>query len=232
MPSARISERLLALFTTRERAAAIVGDLLELHLRPAAFWSAVLRTAWALSWRVGFGLLLAAVAEFYVFGQVANWAARPPHGVDQLASLSGFCCALFTAGALFSLVRFGPSAAIARLSAALALLTGLHLFFWWMPFVRPACAAMAALVVLLACLTRQGRLASLRLLGAMVAASAPVIAASYVVGRVVQERCQHGCNLDLQNTPILIVVPLAFLLSSAIVAGVLGRNKPARPQLA
>jgi hypothetical protein len=113
MLKACISERLLALFTTRQRAAAIVGDFLQLDSGPhrgdlalklaGGFWLAVMRTAWALSWRFGVGFLLAASAEFFCLCFVVNWAATPPHGVHRVAIFSGSCNALLTASASFSL---------------------------------------------------------------------------------------------------------------------------------
>ena len=231
MLRAHISERLLALFTPRERAAVIVGDLLELHGKRSAFWLAVAQTTWALSWRTGLGFLLAACAEFYALFVVCNWAAHPPHGVDSAAVFSGWCFALFTTGAVFSSVRFGVFDATSRLPIALALLAGLDLAFWWMPGVRLTSNAMTVLVVLISCLTRQRRLALRRLLGAMFAAAAPLLGMMYLVQRATAERCRQGCNLDFQNAPVLVFVPIAFLLSSGIVAGVLGRHKEGRAQL-
>jgi hypothetical protein len=221
-----ISERLLAFFTTRERAAAIVGDLLELHSGPLGFWFAVMRTTWALSWRFGLGFLLAAPAEYFCL-----FYPKPTHGVDRIAVLSGWCFALFAASALFSLVRFAASDAITRLSAALALLAGLDLFFWWVPFMRPTIAAMVVIVALVSCLRRRGRAALRRLLCATVAAAAPLIGMMYVLTRALGERCKQGCNLDLYSAPVLVLFPIAFLLSSGIVAVVLGRNQEGRSQL-
>lgn len=231
MLRAKISERLLALFTTRERATTVVGDLLELHCGLAAFWFAVLRTAWALSWRFGLAFLVAVSAEIYCPFAVNNWAARPPYGVDSTAVLSGWCFTLFTAAALFSAIRFGVRAAIGRLSFALAILTGLDLFFWWMPFVRATSATTGVLVLLLFALTREGRLALRRLLGAVVISAAPLFGMTYLVTRATAERCRQGCNLDLHNTPILVVIPIGFLLSGGLLAGVLGRQQERRALL-
>jgi hypothetical protein len=179
---------------------------------------------WALSWRFGLAFLVAVSAEFYcVFGAI-NWAARPPHGVDSTAVFSGWCFALFTTAALFSAICHGVFAAISRLSIALALLTGLNLFFWWIPYVRPTSEAMAVIVILLSCLTGQGRLALRRLLGATVVSAAPLLTMLYLLGRATAEQCRQGCNLNVHNAPIIVLVPIAFLLSAGIVAGVLGRR--------
>jgi len=231
MPRAYFAERLLALFTTRERAAAIVGDLLELHCGPAGFWLAVIRTTWALSWRFALGFLLAAAAEFCTFFYVSPWFARL-HGTDPLAELSGLLFTLFAAGTVFSLVRFGTSDAITRLGAALALLAGLDYCFWRMPLMRPATLAMMALVILLSCRTRLGRFALLRLLGSMVAAAAPLITLIYWFAKATAARCRNGCNLDLRTDPVIVVIPIAFLLSSGVLAGLLDHYKKGRSQVA
>jgi hypothetical protein len=47
----RLAEAILALFTTRERAASTVGDLLESDAAPFSFWTHVVRTAVSLFWR-------------------------------------------------------------------------------------------------------------------------------------------------------------------------------------
>jgi hypothetical protein len=227
-----ISERLLSFFVSRDRAAAIVGDLLELHCGRLEFWLAVSRTTWTLSWRLGLGFLLAAAAELYAFFVVNNWAARPPHGVDGTAIFSGWCFALFGAGAVFSIIRFGVFDAISRLPIVLAVLTGLDAFFWWMPLMRLTSVATAVLVVVLSCLTRQGRLALRRLIGAMLAAAAPLITMLYLGTKATAEQCRQGCALNFHNAPVLLLVPLAFFLSSGIVAGMLGRHKEGRAEFA
>jgi hypothetical protein len=61
---AQIAERLLRLFTIREHAAAIVGDLVENHDRDFDYWIAVLRTAIGLSRRLVVGILLASATEY------------------------------------------------------------------------------------------------------------------------------------------------------------------------
>jgi hypothetical protein len=231
MLRAKIAERLLALFTARGRAAAIVGDLLELHGGRAAFGLAVVRTTCELSWRFGLGFVVAAAAEFCCLVYVGNWAARPPHGMDRVAAFSAWCCALLTACALFALIRFGVFDGIGKLAVALALLIGLDLLFWWAPYVRPASGAMAALVILLACRTRPGRHALLRLLLAMVAAAAPLLALFYWFAMATAERCRSGCTLDLHNAPVLVLVPISFLISSGLVAGTLEGHRDQRAQL-
>lgn len=126
MPRAKIAERLLALFTTRERAAAAVGDLLELHGGRAAFWRAVVRTTCELSWRFGLGLLAALlVVCFWDF----FFSSTPDHLLDQMLVFRVACWTVLAAGAVFSSVRFGVFDPISRLAIALALLTGSDLFF-------------------------------------------------------------------------------------------------------
>jgi hypothetical protein len=51
MRNARIAEWILALVTTEDRAAATVGDLMELSRGAAWFWAAVLATALSIAWR-------------------------------------------------------------------------------------------------------------------------------------------------------------------------------------
>ena len=108
MRRVEVSERLLSLFTTRERAAAIIGDLLEAGSSHLGFWFAVARIAFALAWRSGLGIVAAAAAQYLMMWAV-NWSARAPHPISQTAGRFGLCAWFWAMAAAFSLVRFGPA---------------------------------------------------------------------------------------------------------------------------
>lgn len=135
MLRAKNAERFLCLVTTPPRAAAIVGDLLELHDRRASFWFAVAQTAWGLSRRFRwafFGALLVELVWLLFLllpSQFTDgWNHALPPRLEDFALPALVCWTLLAASAVFASIRFGPRAPISRLAIALAILSSFELF--------------------------------------------------------------------------------------------------------
>ena len=117
-----VAEFVLSRFTNRDRATAIVGDLLEVAPESARFWFAVARTAAAFSLRPAAGILAAMAAEYlirFLYGASA-FSSRRIDGFSQLFSMCGLLFALVTANAA---VRRGLTEPITAISVGLAVLT-------------------------------------------------------------------------------------------------------------
>lgn len=231
MLRARIAERLLALMVPRQRAAAMVGDLLELHGKPGMFWLAVASTAWAMGWRMGSTVGVMALTEYGCFIALAEWGARPPHGIDPLAVLSGWCLLFLAAATLYSTVHLGPRNGTARIAGALTFLSALDAFLWWMPPARAAARAGVLIVFFLAAFTREGRDALTRVVTGMAVAALPVLGAGFAITSATRGICPQGCNMTLLSTPVLFLFPIGLLVSSALMAWVLGRGRQPRVRL-
>lgn len=164
-----LSERLLSVLTTRERATAIVGDLLEIGAGPVGYWNAVLRTALALSWRIGLGVVFAATIEAFMVWAF-NRSATAAHPVDPTAVFFGWIAALLSMTATFSAIRYGLAEPVTQVGVSLGLFAGIGVCFRWVPFITPLCGTMTASVILISSLTPQGRRALRRILAAVILA--------------------------------------------------------------
>lgn len=237
MRRAEAAERLLALFTTPEHAAAVVGDLLEMHGGGARFWRAVLGATGGQARRFGLGLLGAALVEcFWLYTMKWHWTGPDwaPYAADQqghiqlnptyVASIVSWT--LLAVAAVFAAIRFGVRDAISRLAIALALFGGLGLFFWWAPYLQPASWALAVLVIAASCLTRRGRSALARLLLALAAGAVPMLVALALFLK---------CVLDFafSKVPYLSIAyaGMGFVISSSLIAVVLEGLKERKSQL-
>jgi hypothetical protein len=209
----------------------MVGDLLEVHGKPGGFWLAVATTAWAMGWRMGLGVGVAALAEYGCFIVLAEWGARPPHGIDSIAKFSGWCVILLATATVYSAVRLGPRDETTRIAGTLALLGALDTFLWWMPPARAAAGFGVAIVFFLSAFTRERREALMRVVVGVVAAALPLLGAGFVITFATRGMCSQGCNPTLLNTPVLMLFPIGLFVSSGLMAWVLERRKHARAQL-
>ena len=133
-----LAEALLARITGPARAAAILGDLLELSATPGRlwFWTAYARTLLSLGWRTAPAAFLLAFASMtFIFGPVIRWLVyrRGSHLMDpglfgnthlRLISWNfSMVTAQFLVLALpFVLVRFGLRNRLTQLTCALFLI--------------------------------------------------------------------------------------------------------------
>jgi hypothetical protein len=167
------AEWIVGRWTSKERAAAIVGDLLEIDRQkgPARFWFAIVGTVFWLAWR----RCVAFVAAFYA----ANWAlsafimalhgVHAQHAIDDSFWMPAFDL-LTSVGALlwfvlmYAAIRYGLKDHLAQLAVAWTALASALVYLWWRPVVLAVCLALAISVLVLSILDLQRRRAAAILL--------------------------------------------------------------------
>jgi hypothetical protein len=167
MHSAKIAEWILARWTTREHAAAIVGDLMEAAAGP--FWWSIARTVAGLAWPMLAGLAAAmAAVALGVWPLMRSTQALQSPG-PALLFFRGMGPAL-AAVAGYAAVRYGLADRMTQLAGALAAAGVCGVLWRDVPVVTPVCAAVGVGAVVLASLSAEGRRAAVAL-GAAVAGS-------------------------------------------------------------
>jgi hypothetical protein len=105
MHSSSIAEWIVAHFTDKQRAASIVGDLLELepHKGPLWFWLSLVRVVISLAWRKSLAFIVAPYAGLWILGKLTaalqdaymrhappgTWGV--PGNLHLLPIVGGFC---------------------------------------------------------------------------------------------------------------------------------------------
>lgn len=214
MPRVELSERLLSIFTTRERAASIVGDFLEADSRPIAYWRAVLRTVIGLSWRLELGIAFAVAIELFLFLAV-NRSATAAHPMGPPASFFALFMAPLAMAAAFSAIRFGPTELLTRLSSALAIFAAAGFFLRWAPLVTPACGCMIAALVVVSSFMLQARKALRRIFAASIAGVSSTLMMQWVVSSMMPS-CRGGCNINIPFFSWLGLAWMGWLMIPAV----------------
>lgn len=210
-----LAKFLLSRFTTGERAAAIVGDLMEICPGHLKFWHAVAVTASALSRRAGIGVLAAAGAGLLVRRAyfLTLKASNPIHGIAACCIVSMM---LLTLVAAYSAVRRGAVDPVTKTASALCLLASAGAFLRLVAWVPPVCAAAAVLLIVVLLNTTQGRKA---LLSILLAGSAG-LGASYASWRLLvsfanpvrhSAIAQSGCIVLLPAVSVAAVLSWSYL---------------------
>ncbi|HTU35933.1 MAG TPA: hypothetical protein VMF66_19195 [Candidatus Acidoferrum sp.] len=149
MRSAIVAEWVIARFTDRERAAAVVGDLLELapERGPLWFWSGVAGTVLAATWRrlVGFGTAYLCLAllqwrdvivarrmllERQMIAAARGVAALPPIQIDLVHIVIAVLAFSVTVAAAYAVICYGLRDEFARLALAVSAPSLLLMFYW------------------------------------------------------------------------------------------------------
>jgi hypothetical protein len=147
MRTASIAEWILRRVTSKERAAAMVGDLVELQEKKGLlrFWLSISGVAISLFWRRP----IAFVAAFYAWAWVSGWFQMAIHGMNALHrppqlwmpvfNALGLIGSALWAFSLFSAIRYGLQERSAQLSLAYAGLITAVIYLWWLPAVLVVC---------------------------------------------------------------------------------------------
>jgi hypothetical protein len=119
MRNTRFAEFLLSRFTTREHAAAIVGDLLEIAPGPLPFWLAVLHTVARFAARPAAGVLAGVISAwllrwFYVI--TFHGASGRPRDIEALFLFAGLLLGTIAGCSAVARGVFDP---VTKISAAL-----------------------------------------------------------------------------------------------------------------
>jgi len=147
MHKAAIAEWMLRQLTSRERAAAMVGDLVEISAARGGFWFwfSMARLVLALAWRYP----LAFFAALYSW----TWALRGYEmaliGVSTLHRRPEVWSPFFTIvqalGAVLcgvaahNAIRFGMRGRMTQIALLLAVICAIFVYGWWIPVVAAAC---------------------------------------------------------------------------------------------
>jgi hypothetical protein len=147
MRSASIAEWILARFTSRTRAASIVGDLLEASDRKGIAWfwlsavpvllSLALRACLAFSAAFCFGLFFYELLPGIFFG--ISQTHRPPHGWTALPDLVCAAGILLSFGMAYAAIRYGLRDPFTLQIVTAWGLACVFSVYWWMPIVQAAC---------------------------------------------------------------------------------------------
>lgn len=216
--SSRSAESLLRRFVPRDRAQAIVGDLLETHPSPTRFWFAFLRISVAFTWRPAAALLVALLAA--VLSSVALFFATASHWRSGhvpiaalmmkyigLSDLSGFLFAL----AAYALVRYGPRDYIWLLSLLYVCAGSICIYSFWLPHLRPELYSALALVA--SASTRNLRHSA----AVIVISSSAYLAANLLISALAKATVQQW--RVLWTIPALNLLPVSIITFVPIISG-------------
>lgn len=143
MRSDSFAEWILCRCTNRERAASVVGDLVELREQTGLlwFWLSLAGAVVRLLWRPALALVAAFYASNWAFSifQMSLWGAHADHHVTGGARAAFLFGILNTAGAslylvfVYSTLRYSVLDAPTQLAAAFTLLATGLVYLWWQP---------------------------------------------------------------------------------------------------
>ncbi len=160
-----LAEWVLARLTGRVRAAAIVGDLVEVSSAKGRtwLWFSIIRVILAHLWRRPVAFIAAFYAGNWIFSRFQIMvfgihAQRNPHHTPQPAlDILSLISSLLWIASIYSVIRFGLRDRFAQLGLAIVSIMTVAVFYWWQPRVLAACVAAAVSALLLAGRDREGR---------------------------------------------------------------------------
>lgn len=162
----QIADRILSVFTDREHASTIVGDLAETAAARAGagFWPSVAVTAAGLAWRPFVFVLASLAVEFLIVKTFAlSMNTHQSRSTDLWpkvpAMVLGFSAMLLSVQAVFSTARYGLRDPLARLALALTLIGCIGGCLHFVAPVLNACVATFAALLLAAAVRRRYRVA-------------------------------------------------------------------------
>ena len=208
MRRAAFSEWMVRRFTTKTKAAALVGDLLEIGASRGDlwFWRSLAGVLIRLAWRPVVGFIAALYAGAWVVSVFSRalWGVRshhPPSAIWLLfAVLPGLGDALVSV-LVYSAIRFGVRNRVTQLTACAFVVTAGIALGWWNVAVLATTAAFAAVSLAASLATASRRRASLIALitvstGIVVGFLALNLASSY------QNWIIHGYQIRVSHVPV------------------------------
>ena len=219
---AKTAEWMIACLAGRERAASIVGDLVEAGEDEHAirFWYAVDGILVALIWRriVAYGAALVAVYIVYATLPLF-WAYgthhpkhSPPYAWRIVFTVVLMCFVNLVFATLYSAIRFGLRDKLTQIALYFCATSGIGLLWWWVEPVLAISCAISALLLLFSMTASSRRRPMLTLMIALGSGLAGFLLASQIArafGRLVL----HSAT----NYPLVMrsVTPAAFFLLAA-----------------
>jgi len=174
MRSASIAERIVGRFTSEERAASIVGDLLELTPQKGSlwFWLSFSRVVLALAWRRALAFVAALVVGAMVFGGMQVTDAMGAHrflsGQYPWMNLFWVLSSIVFFVLAYTAIRYGLRDRVAQLTLALTIVILAFIryhYYGQQPEILVACIALSLCVVVASLLNSERRRAALVLFG-------------------------------------------------------------------
>ena len=170
MPNAFWPEWIIARFTDRSRAAAIVGDLFEGAAEQGTlwFWLSVTGILLSLSWRSLIGSVTGFFGLYFVHAlpmplYSVHAVHRPPELWVPFFGFLGALCMVLWVAAPYAAVRYGFRDSFAQLALMLCALVTTVIFYWWIPAVDVTCLAVALSILICSGLFAEWRRAFLAL---------------------------------------------------------------------
>jgi hypothetical protein len=162
MQSATSAEWILGRLTTKERAASIIGDLVEIekHKGQLWFWLSVAGIVVSLAWRRPVAFLagsFAGVWTGYCFFWATFYRARWMPVLEVFTLVGSTLCFFF----MYSVVRYGIRERASQLALAWAGLITMVIFCWQQPVVLTLCVIAALAITAASTLKRSFRTDSL-----------------------------------------------------------------------
>jgi hypothetical protein len=174
MHSSSIAEWIVARFTDKQRAASIMGDLLELEPRKGRLWLllSLFRVVISVAWRRSLAFIVAPYVGLWMLGRLAaalqNSYLRhaPPGtwGVPGNLSLLPIAGAFLWMMLLYTAIRYGVRDRLTQLVLALAGMITAVVYGWGQPIVLAVCMALGVCVVAVSAIGRKYRRAVMVLL--------------------------------------------------------------------
>lgn len=163
MRSATLVESLVRMVEGHDRAAALLGDIVEIAQTRGRLWFAfaILRVLVSRLWRpvAGFIALLYAShwllfsSQIFLYGIHAQH--RPAVLWEPFFSVVIGIAGVLTGSAFFSAIRYGLDDLYTRLALTLASICALVIFAWWFPGVPYVCVALFVALFVFFCLRVQ-----------------------------------------------------------------------------
>jgi hypothetical protein len=159
------AELLLARFTTKANAAAVMGDLEEARCDKGEvwFWRSFFSVLLSSGWRSMGGYLVAAIAggilvaylqsAFFSSLTLHDWTATQRAWGSSISLLSGLTAMI----AVYCSIRFGAKDAVSRLALGYALVGAIASTFWWRNEAVFVAMGIAVAIAMLSLLTQAGR---------------------------------------------------------------------------
>jgi hypothetical protein len=174
MHSSSIAEWIVARYTDKQRAASMVGDLVELEPQkgPLWFWLSLVRVVISLAWRRCLAFIVAPYAGLWMLGKLAGALRNsylrhaPPGtwGVPGNLFFLPIVGAFFWMVLLYTAIRYGLRDRVTQLVLALAGLITALVYGWGQPIALAVCLALGVCVLAVSAIGREYRRAVMVLL--------------------------------------------------------------------
>jgi len=230
MHNASIGEWILCRLTSRERAASMVGDLVEMGERKGViwFWLSLAGVALTLVWRRP----LAFFAAFYAGAWTVGWFVHTTHTIYSQHYPQGLWSEAFDpfilmgsalwAAFFYKAIRYGVLDRTMQITFVWAGLVTTVIYFWWQPVVLWSCIVAALLVTSTSILRSNLRKESLVVFASVAAGSAirflAVIPAGLYQSFLGRRLHILWGDREVREHPSLVWVSLAMMLLSFLVA--------------